>query len=113
MSKIILSMQTLAQVTVTTAGTRVPLSATPLLVRQALIQWAPANAGNIYIGEADVVATKCIILNAANPGLTLEGEDTVADENSVYFDLGNVYIDAATSGDKVNIAYFDLDSRTY
>ena len=86
MAKIVLALKTLAQVSVAAAGTRQRVSAATLPVRQAVIQWHPSNTGNIYIGESDVDANKCIVLNASNPSVTLEAEDTVSDEDNVFFE---------------------------
>jgi len=113
MAKIKLGLKALAQVPVAAAGTPVPLSATSLEVTQAVIQWDPNNTGDVYIGESDVTATKCLVLNAGTPAIQLDAEDTMADEDKIVFDLADVYVDAANSGDKVNIAYTKQIDKKY
>lgn len=113
MAIIELGLKTLPKVVVATAGTPVPLSATELLVIQATIQYNGLNAGDIYIGEADVTANKCLVLNGSTPALALEGEDTVADEDKVVFDLNKVYVDAANNGDSVFVAYTEFTGMRY
>ena len=113
MAEIKIGFKTLAAQVVASAGTPQPISAVPLLVRQAIIQYDPANAGDVYIGESDVAAAKCLVLNASNPGIALSAEDSMADEDNIYFDLNTIYIDAATTGDKVNVAYIDLVNKAY
>jgi hypothetical protein len=113
MAKLTLQLKVLSDVAVATAGVPVPLSGTSLLVRQAVIQYDGGNTGDIFVGESDVTQTKCLVLNSTSPSLALEAEDTVADEDNVFFDLADVYIDAANNGDKVKVAYVELASKEY
>lgn len=113
MAKIELSLKTLADVAVVTPGTPVPLSAVPFVVMQASIQWNPNNAGDVYIGESDVTATKGLVLNSGTPVLDMEAEDSAADEDSVGIDLNKIFIDAATGGDSVKIAYTEFTTIAY
>lgn len=113
MSRVKLALKTLTEVSVVTAGTPVPLSATSLLVLNASVQFADTNTGDIYVGESDVAINKCLVLNGSTPSLNLEAEDTAADEDAVVFDLADIYIDAANSGDKVRVAYTLLEAIAY
>lgn len=113
MAIIELGLKTLPKVVVAAAGTAVPLSATPLLVMQATIQFNGLNAGDIYVGEADVTVNKCLVLSASTPALALEGDDTASDEDKVVFDLNKVYVDAAVSGDSVFVAYTEFNGMSY
>jgi hypothetical protein len=90
------------QKTVTTAGTEVQVSSGVLTVRSCVIQALAANAGKIYVGGSDVDSTHGAHLS---PGasLTLEAPG----DPTAYIDLTNVYVDAETNGDKVNVLYLE------
>ena len=91
-----------AQVVVTTAGTRQQLSATAILADNVSIQANPANTGLIYVGDNTVSSTHCWILSAGQ-FLSLEGSRRR--DGSDWLDLSTIYVDAATSGDKVQWGY--------
>lgn len=88
--------------TVTTAGTRVALSATKLLVRGLKIKGKTGNTGLVYIGDVTVTAATGYDLAA---GVELDTKTVLNDDSII--DLSKVYADAATSGDKVTFVYFD------
>lgn len=113
MARIELGFNTLSKIPVVTPGTPVPLSATPLLVLNATVQWNPSNSGKIYIGSSDVAADKCLTLDGSTPVLTLEAEDSAADEDRVVLDLSKIYIDAAVAGESVLVAYTTTTSVAY
>ena len=113
MAKITCLVVPVADKAVTTAGTRVALTATETLVRQVVVQWHPSNTGNVYIGDVTVAAGVGLILNASNPSVSFAADDTMADEDAVYFDLAKIYIDSANNGDKVKILYMSLEAISY
>lgn len=113
MARIELGLKVMSQVTVVASGTPVPLSAVPLLVSSAIVQWSGGNVGDVYIGEFDVTGTKCIVLNSSTPSMKLDAEDTVSDEDNVVFDLNKIYVDAANNGEKVNLAYVEVIDKAY
>lgn len=117
MARITLGFKTLATQAVAAAGTAQPLDggapATPNLVRQVVVQWNDGNTGDVYIGESDVAAGKCIVLNASNPTFSFQAEDTVADEDNCFVDMNSIYIDAANTGDTVRVAYMSLEDKAY
>lgn len=87
--------------TLTSAGTRQSLSATPKIVRSFTVQARPSNTGNIYIGGSSITSTLCTILT---PGATFEVEaPEMGSGGSDDLDLADWYIDGATTGDKVYI----------
>ncbi len=102
----------LAQITVAAAGTPEQLSATELKVSQLVLQADPANGGNLYIGDINVAAAQCIVLEPGQ-GLALGTEDSFADEDNIYMDLQDLYVDAATNGDKLNVAYLNVATKVY
>lgn len=95
------------QLTVVTAGTRVPLSASRQDVRSVTIQADPDNASGelIYVGGADVDATHCLKL-APGESVTLEQPSDPAS----YINLALAYIDGSTDGLIANILYLTRNS---
>lgn len=89
--------------TVTSAGTRVPLSATSqTMANWLLIQPLAANTGSIYLGGVTVSATS---------GVVMQSGDSFVIWPSVGFnayDLSKIYIDAANSSDGVQFMYTSL-----
>lgn len=90
------------QRTVTTAGTAVPLSATPLLARAVAIKALPGNTGVVYIGNdgaGDVTSANGYPLSAGDQILreAPAGDDYASGD----IDLADIWVDAATNGDKV------------
>lgn len=78
---------------VASAGTRVQLTTTKTPCAWVVVTAAPANAGNIVVGDVNVVAT-----SDAERGVTLDGGDSITIPIA---DVSSVYIDADTSGDEV------------
>lgn len=113
MAMIKLRLVSVTPVTVTTAGTRVPLSGTSLKVSYLLIQKHESNTGVIYIGDSTVASSNGIVIGSSLPSLVMSADDTEADEDKAYFDLSEIYIDASVNGDKVRIAYIEQASTTY
>ena len=113
MAKITMAITSIADRAVAVAGTRVQLSLTALLVTNITIQWAPTNAGNLYIGDSLVTATRGLILNAANPVANISVDDTEADEDKIYINLMDIWIDAANAGDKVKLSYLVVSAKDY
>jgi len=81
-----------AKVTVTTAGTRVKLSATSVIAYNLYIV---ANNDYIYVGDSGVSSTN---------GFTLSNK-SILNLFAGPVDLSELYIDADTNGDSVNIVY--------
>jgi hypothetical protein len=77
-----------------------------------VIQANPTNAGEVYVGYSDISATKCIKL-VPDKAIEISVDDTTADEDMVFFDLRDVYIDGNVAGDKVNIMIGDMVSVKY
>ncbi len=81
-----------AKVVVANAGTRVPLSATPITAYNLYIV---ANNDYIYVGDSLVSSTN---------GFTLSNK-SILNLFAGPVDLSQIYIDADTNGDSVNIVY--------
>lgn len=88
-------VKTVGVVTVATAGTRVPLSATSMLVYGASVQSYRSNTGYQYIGDDTV--------SSANgyefaPSDVAEIEPPMGGREPQQFDLKDVYVDATVNG---------------
>jgi hypothetical protein len=112
MAKIKTKLVPRPKVQVVTAGVPVPLSAVPTQTFAVMVQADPSNGGNIFLGAAGVTAGQCVLLE---PGKSFEivCEDTLADEDTVYVDLSEIFIDAGTAGDSVFVAELVLESVRY
>ena len=78
--------------TVTTAGTAVALSASQRVKALTVIAKA-GNAGQVYIGGADVAST-------TNDGL--DAGDTISFEAVNWMDLADIFVDADSNGEGVD-----------
>lgn len=112
MAKIKLSPIGLGQVTVTTAGTRVKLSASSRLARTVIIQALASNTGDVYIGDVTVSSTLGYIL-VKGTAITINADLNNEDEDTTYVDLTLMYADAANNGDKVQITVLDIVAVDY
>lgn len=87
---------------VTTAGTRVPLSATSLMVTRFTVQALFGNTGRIYVGGSTVASTNGISLDAKQM-LAVDPQKKGPSEKT---DLANWYIDSSVNLEGVSIMYF-------
>ncbi len=88
--------------TVTTAGTRVQISTTPLLVRSVIVCGMTGNTGHIYFGGSTVAAANGVDLSAGD----CTGWVPIASTGgSTAYDLSSVYVDASVSGEGANVTY--------
>jgi len=93
---------TVADIDIPTAGTRVQVSATDTPVTTVIVQAKATNAGLVFVGDASVSATRGISL-AAGKAIALNADEF--GEGAGEFILSDVYVDAATNGDDVKVAY--------
>lgn len=93
---------TLADVTVTTAGTRVQITTTETPVSSVVFTAPAANTGVIYIGDSSVAAARGIEI-AKGTSVTIN-QDMARSAGEEYV-LSDFYADAATNGDKVKVSY--------
>lgn len=88
---------------VTTAGTRVQLSATSVRIKGLMISGDLGNTGEVVVGDNSVVATQgAMVGNVIIPG----NAPFVLPVN----DLNLVWIDANTNGDGICFTYFSVVS---
>ena len=57
--------------------------------------------------------TSQVIEISCGNSLSIVPDDTFADEDTVYVDLADIYVDAAANGEKINISVIDLASVNY
>lgn|SRR3990167_4480624 len=86
-------------VTVTTAGTRVPLSDTSILCSWLQVQSKQDNTGKIFVGGVTIATGRGACLEAAGdaqllPHLNFNG-----------YDLSTIYVDSAVDGEGVDLLY--------
>lgn len=87
-------LRTLAQGTVTTAGTRVQVDTTAAPRYRVIRVEAPStNSGAIFVGDLNVSSTRYTYRLTAGNGATISGG---------VLDPSKFYVDAATNGDKFN-----------
>lgn len=87
--------------TVTTAGTRLPVSTTSQFSRLVIIQANTGNSGNIFLGDSTVSSSVF--------GVKLVAGASVTFGNGGYdakFDLSQFYADTSNSGDGYSVLYF-------
>lgn len=87
--------------TVTTAGTRVALSATSLKMLSVALRAADTNGGTVVVGAVTVVAAA-----STRRGFPLKPGESIAlngghSGDGGAIDLADVYIDSTADGDKV------------
>lgn len=93
-------IKTIAEVTVTTAGTRVPLSVASVLVYAVSVQSYRTNTGYQYIGDDTV--------SSANgyefaPSDVAEIEPPLGSKEPQQFDLKDIYVDATVNNSKFRV----------
>ena len=84
--------------TVDAAGTAQALSTTSLEVVKAVVKAQADNTGNIFVGDSSVSSATGLVLDA--------GQEVVLDPARGYIDLSQVYIDAGTTDDGVEVLYY-------
>jgi hypothetical protein len=88
---------------VTTAGTRVALSATKLYTTAFAVRAKSANTGVIYIGDSTVTSSTGMFL-ASGEANSKEGK-TNARGTIQTFNLEKIYIDSSVNGEGVIVEY--------
>ncbi len=95
-------------ITVTTAGTRVPLSATPKYVSYLAIKSpVTGNTGQIYVGGVTVSSTNGYPLQPSTATVSTEIviHSAMLGMQGEEFDLSQIYLDATTNGNTALILY--------
>ncbi|MDQ3024113.1 MAG: hypothetical protein M3R04_07000 [bacterium] len=93
---------TVGDVTVTTAGTRVRVTATETQCESIIFQGHPSNTGYIYFGDTLVSATRGTALEAKQAGTVAPAKEG---EGGELMDLSDFWVDASVNGEKVKVSY--------
>lgn len=96
-------LNTLADVTVTTAGTRVQISTADTPITSIILQAKTANSGVIIVGDSAVAAGVGIEL-APGASITITA-DLSGRQGGEEMILSDFWADSATNGNKVKVAY--------
>ncbi len=95
-------IKSLPQVTVATSGTEVAIAGNTVQNVVKVFLYAPAgNTGTVFIGDDTVTTTLGI---AIEKGTRYE----IAAPVGQYLDVQKIYVDAATNGDKLNVAVLQV-----
>lgn len=85
-----------------TAGTAVPLVATPTWATNVVIKGLAANTGAVYVGGSTVSATTGFQLAAA-------AERAIGPSSApTIVDLSQIYVDSATNAEGVTVSYLEV-----
>lgn len=90
-----LKLKTLAAVTVTTAGTPVPISATTVMVYSLIVISLSTNTGIQYVGDSTVSSSNGAPIA---PDGSIEFEPPESARGYDQFDIKNIYVDSSTNG---------------
>lgn len=90
--------------TVTTAGTRVQVSAVDTIITSLVVQADPGNTGRIYIGDDAVSSTRAAGALVAGQFWTIS-PDASGRGGQEEYTLSDFWLDGSTSGDKAYISY--------
>jgi hypothetical protein len=92
-----------AAITVTTAGTRVQLSATSITTTEITITGDTANSGTIYVGDSNVSSTRYMYALAAGETVAIMAPSIRGNQED--YDLSDFWVDASENTQKAQIAY--------
>lgn len=91
--------------TVAVKGTSIPISATPLLTTEVLIQGNVDNTNNIFVGDSTVDG-----ISSPPKGVKLAASESIVFEEPTrgedFIDLSTIFIDADTSGSVAEIVFY-------
>lgn len=94
---------TIPNVTVTTAGTPVQITADKIMANAVFVQAHEENVGNIFVGDENVSSGQG---TSVGPGQPLQYSGHPAHSLLSEFLLSDVWVDAENDGDRVRLAYF-------
>lgn len=94
----------LDQLSLTSAGTAELISADPLQCESVIFTCPSTNTGACYIGSSAVSSTRFVLSIAAGSSASISVSPS-AENDTAYIDLGALYWDGATTGNKLNVGY--------
>lgn len=96
-------LTTLPEAVVTTAGTRVRVSALKIMVNAVILQAHESNVQNIYVGDSNVSSSQAVA--ALGPGEPFEFSGHPQMKLLSELLLSDIFIDADKDGSKVRVSY--------
>ncbi len=97
-------------VTVTTAGTRTRVTSATTYVISIYVEALKTNSGIIYVGDSAVSSTKYTTALTAGSGFGITSDAQGKPSTSAgggEIQLNSWYFDTSSSGDKVQVTYFE------
>lgn len=85
------------------AGSELQFSTSEVLTPMIVITAPAANTGNMYVGDSTVTSANGLELPKGGAPVIIKAP--VVNGHQQMFDLSKLYFDAATSGDKLRVAY--------
>lgn len=100
----------LFDVTVTTAGTRVQVSSTPILCSH--VRFEADGTSTIYVGDSTVSSSKYSAKTLSGATSPVPFWELVAIDGAIgsMFDLSKFWVDGGANGAKCHVTYFDRTS---
>jgi hypothetical protein len=95
--------RTAAQIVIA-PGIRMPLSTKQVWVRGLKIQTPTTNDGVIYIGDITVTAANGLLILEDS---AISFDDLFPDQEDLTLNLGDIYIDSETAGNKITFMYLE------
>lgn len=96
-------LKTIAEVTVTTAGTRVPLSATSVYAYGVSVQSLRTNTGYQYIGDVTVSSANGYEFGPSDVAEIEPPAGTSGGREPSQVDLKEIYVDSTTNNAKFRV----------
>jgi len=98
-----LKLNTIADVTVTTAGTRVQVTSSFIQATTVVIQAKRANTGKIYVGDSSVSSTRGLQLEPGESvSISIDPSGIRGPDELIMSDL---YLDSSVSGEGAKVSY--------
>ena len=103
-------IKTLGIVTVTTAGTPVRLFATAPFgkISSIAVRALDTNTGNIYLGDANVLASTFVGDKIAPDVTKYYAGDSNHGGGTMLISVDSIWIDTSVSGSKVSVTYMEI-----
>lgn len=96
------ALKTLTQVTVAATGTEVAIATSAIQNVVAVHFYAPAaNTGTVYVGDSSVTTANGIAIEKGTKYI-------IEAPRGEYISVQTIFVDAATNGDKLNVAVLQL-----
>lgn len=106
MAAAVVSLKTLSQPSLTSAGTAQAITAGTETARSIIIYASKSNTGAVYIGSSDASSKLATGINLA-PGEAYAFDGDNANGTMKMIQLSSIFFDGATTGNKLVVQYFE------